>query len=333
MVRVRVALPFLALLSIPSFAQEIDLTPKFEAGSSRYVEVCQDQEQAITGAMVPEGGIKVKTDSCYAFLQKVESANDKGAKLKLTIDRAFQSMSHSMMGEMKFDSDAPAAADGELNTLAKIFKPWVGRTLGIETDGHGMATKVDGYDALLDAMEDSAGGDTQFEMMKASFTADDFKSSYHDARFIVFPNKKVKVGDTWTCLRKENDSTFGQLQGDYKCKLEKLDGGVATISYTAAFKNPDGYEAPANGVGMKPILQTWTVKGEMTVDKGEPVKQAEEHNVNMDLLFSQAGQGEQKLGVKMLAKTTVRTMDEKARGAQKAENGAAKTEKTEKKPD
>lgn len=321
-----VSITLVAVSAIPCWAQEVDLTPRFEAGRTQYVEICQDQEQMITGAMAGEAGIKVKNNSCYSILQKVEKSDASGAKLKLTFDRASLSLAHSMMGEMKFDSDAPAK-EGEESTLSKIFKPWVGKSLQVDTNAAGMATNVGGYDELLEAMEESAAGDMQYEMMKGSFTADDFKASYHDFRYAALPPKKVKVGDSWNVTRQHKDSTFGEVVIDYACKLTKVDGDAATVQYAATVKSAPGATPPSNGMGMKPVLNSWTIKGELAVDakRGEPTSQTEEHQMDTQLLFVQGGEGgEQKLDMKMHGKTTSRMLDEKARAAQKMENSTPK---------
>lgn len=160
------------------------------------------------------------------------------------ITTSYKSMRMNMkvMG-MTFDIDSDKPVDNgdaditknPLGMMNKVVSGIIGKNFIIKVDDDGKVLEVLGFEKILSDMVDSMGieGDikTQAEAsLKEQFSNQSIKDQFAQV-FTIFPNKEVKVGDTW----EKSFSTGGKMAGNYNTKytVKSIEGDhVALISDT-----------------------------------------------------------------------------------------------------
>lgn len=314
-----------AAVASTACAQSVDLTPRLKAGHHVYVEMTQQGEQKISGEMVGPEEMTVTSGEIVGFFEKASSAAS-GTSFKIVFDRRGMNFNHPMMGKMEFDSDTGVGPSDD-NSVSLICAPWLGKSLAFEMDVDGKAAKIEGFDKLLEAIEDSAMGDMFFEQTRAEINEEGLKEQFINARFAALPMKEVSAGDTWTRELAREHHMFGELVTRYACKLERIEEQegrkVAVLSYTSETNPAEGAEPKANAMGMTPVVKSMVSKGTITVDvsNGYPVGQEAESTSEIDLqMASPSGEGTTSILVAIKSNSTVKTMTEAQRKAAKAAN-------------
>jgi Family of unknown function (DUF6263) len=142
-----------------------------------------------------------------------------------SVSTAYKSMRMNMnMGGMTIDidSDKPVAGNGEtdisknpLGMMNKVIGGMMGKKFIIKVDEEGKVLEVSGFEKIFTDMIDSMGLD---DKMKAQITAS-FKDQFSEQNikdqfaqvFTIFPNKEVKVGDSWEKIY----TTGGKMAAKY----------------------------------------------------------------------------------------------------------------------
>ena len=114
-----------------------------------------------------------------------------------------------MMGmELDIDTDKPVEPlSGEdikanpLGMMSRIFTGIKGKEFIMKVDEEGKVLEVSGFEQIVNGMVDSleAGEDIKMQIrasLKDQFNAQNIKDQFAQV-FTIFPNKEVKVGDTW----------------------------------------------------------------------------------------------------------------------------------------
>jgi hypothetical protein len=313
--------------------QTVLLKPKFTPGSVAYVETKQDIKQDMSGAPLPGGSATMNMNQIFGLLEKVEAAG-KNVHLVQTFDRVSMRMESSAAPGMGGDYDSDRPENDESGMLGQIFPPMVGGVLTIEIDPDGKVVSAKGMQKIIEKIEESGGGNPMFAQMKESMTDDSTKTEWQ-TRLAFFPNKEVKVGETWTKTVKSPMPTIGELQVEFNCKLEKVekkDGhDLAIIAYTTKTTQPADAKAEEGMGGMKFAVEGGTGKGTVTFDaqRGEIVKRVQDSTLKLRLQMPGAAEDADSPGMKISvdSKETLTLMTEQERKAQKAENAKKKAAK------
>ncbi|HKO82104.1 MAG TPA: DUF6263 family protein [Chitinophagaceae bacterium] len=114
-----------------------------------------------------------------------------------------------MMGmELDIDTDKPVEPlSGEdikanpLGMMSRIFTGIKGKEFIMKVDEEGKVLEVSGFEQIVNGMVDSleTGEDIKMQIrasLKDQFNAQNIKDQFAQV-FTIFPNKEVKVGDTW----------------------------------------------------------------------------------------------------------------------------------------
>jgi hypothetical protein len=137
---------------------------------------------------------------------------------------------------MEIDTDKPITGDGSskdsaLQMLNKLFGAIRKQKFTMKVNAEGTIMEVTGFENMAQAIVDSIGiSDEQKETMKGQFNkqfnGDQVKSQL-ERFWNVFPNKEVKVGDTWN----RESSVGGNMPGAYNStfKVKDIEGDMVTL--------------------------------------------------------------------------------------------------------
>lgn len=158
-----------------------------------------------------------------------------------TITTAYKSMRMNMSVaglELDIDSDKPEQkeADGQIGQVVglmnKVVKGIIGKPFVMKVDDEGKVLEIKGFEKIFMDMVDSMGLD---ENMKAQLTAslkDQFSEQTLKDQFAqvfnIFPNKEVKVGDSW----QKEYSTSGRMAAKYTTTytVKEIEGEHVTLT-------------------------------------------------------------------------------------------------------
>jgi hypothetical protein len=223
------AVALAAVLSFGTSAamgQSILLKPKFEKGQKNYVELTVNATQK-------SGPVTYKVDRVFGLVEEVEEAGSDETRFRLTIDR----MGFSLTGEpvpLSFDSDLPDR--GQSEELVPIFRPMLGMRMSMVVGKDLQVKSFKGVKAISKKVAKSAAGNPLLGEFSVDLTASKYRGRWGSERLILFPNKEVKVGDTWAGSFTFMDAWVGKMQNKYECKLESVTEKDGAKEATVSFK-------------------------------------------------------------------------------------------------
>lgn len=155
------------------------------------------------------------------------------------------------MGDMEDDKDPAKLLNG-------IFGAIKGQQFRMKVNPEGKVLEISGFEDMAAKIFDSLGLEQQ-EKLKAmaqfnqQFNGDKMKSQFERAWYI-FPNKEVKVGDSW---KKSTAMDAGEMQGKYNStfKVTDIEGDMVTLEESSVIES-DQADTGSSG----------TVKGTIVVD-------------------------------------------------------------------
>jgi hypothetical protein len=308
-------------------AQTIELKPKFEAGWTGYIESTEEIEQSIKGPMFGEEGQTTKIKQINGLIEKVESvAPGKGARISLTYDRVMQAFDSAQLSAA-YDSDVDAP-DDKGNMFAEVFSPMIGMPLMLELDESLKATSLTGMKEIVEKIEKTAGSNQFFGFIKAQLTDENSRFEWGDTFYAIYPNKAVKVGESWKKTLNHEDPQLGKLVIDFDVKLAKVDKRdgreMARIEYTYTLKQDPASKPEPGPMGFVTKIESSEYKGDAEFDTklGQIVEQ--ESKGSMKLTFSnpddEKADGDQapRITISSNSKRELKTLDQRAK--EKAEH-------------
>ncbi|MER3499569.1 MAG: hypothetical protein C4308_13545 [Chitinophagaceae bacterium] len=133
--------------------------------------------------------------------------------------------------------------------MNKVFAGLTGKPFFLTIDNEGKVLEVKGFDKMFNAMIDSMPADAQAKQKAIEF----FKEQFNDQQikdqfaqlFTIFPNKSVKVGDTW----EKSYSLGGRMKGNFKTvfTVKEIEGDHVTLGTKTEIK-PLDEQMPMSGV-------------------------------------------------------------------------------------
>lgn len=189
-----------------------------------------------------EGGIKTIISSFERFKMKTSVA---GMNIDVDTDE-----------EIKGDSSD--LKTNPLGAINKMFGALKGQKFTMKVNPEGKITEVTGFENMAENMANSLGLDKEEkeEMMKGfkgQFNADEIKQNL-ERFWYIFPNKEVKVGDSWD----KTTVMSGKMPGTYKStyKVTEIEGDMVTLDEISKIQSKEG----------EAISLTGEVKGTLVVD-------------------------------------------------------------------
>lgn len=198
----------------------------FEKGKGYDYEMIMDIDQKIMGQPM-----KMGMSTYYSMDVTEDDGNMK--TLTTRFDRFKMDMTVAGM-DMMVDTDKTATADDDKNPIQmvnRIFGAIKGQQFVMKISKEGKVEEVTGFTEMASAIADSMQLDEKqrAEMMaqfNQQFNEKGIKGQFERVLYI-FPNKEVKVGDSW----EKSTSVSGQMGGKYNSTytVKEIEGDMVTL--------------------------------------------------------------------------------------------------------
>ncbi len=262
------------------------LTRNVPPGETYYVEMNDDMETFSRGGFFGEEGVTRRSSRLRTVRRSVaELPTKKGTRVSLTFDRVAM-FTETAEAPVTFDSDADDPTD-ELDLLAAALGPMLGKTLEFDVDRQGKVLHSRGMDQVYAAVEEAAAGGMVFVKLEEELTDARGRFYWNDTHSVLYPNKRVRVGDEWTAATIQPSIYQPNILREYQCKVEFIgerDGArIAEISYRVKMRESDDRQSKARMFGMLMSFKDGHAEGTATFDikRGEFVAQTEDVLMNL----------------------------------------------------
>ena len=250
-------------------AQTILLKPKYTPGRTTYVEERTNMAFVVAGGPLGPDGVEMYTGLTLGVLQTVKSASDGGVRLEMTIERVAVKLQAPMFAPMGWDTDGVDPPHGT-PALGKVLSTMRGKSYTVRLDAGHQVTTVEGLEAIrapLKAAEQSLPAVIPILLM---LDEESVRKDWVEAKLVLYPMRRVKVGDTWTRSIREDLGEAGELLVTYTCGVAEIKSEhghrVALIDIAANFRQ-EGERAPATGpMGMSLRFKNGALSGEAKFD-------------------------------------------------------------------
>lgn len=151
--------------------------------------------------------------------------------------------------EIDIDTDNPGVDNGKnsmaenpIGLMTRMFQGLVNKKFTVKINEEGKVLKVQGFDRIIDGMVDSLGltgqeKATALLSLKSQFSDQVIKDQFAQM-FYIFPNKEVKVGDSW----EKSYETGGNLGAGYTTTytVKEIEGTHVTLSTDTKITGKEG---------------------------------------------------------------------------------------------
>ena len=224
----------------------------FEKGKGYDYDMVWDLDTKVAGQVS-----KISIDGSYSMRITEDDGTVK------SVSTSYKSLKMKMeVGGMNFeiDSDKAAGAGSDMEkdpmgAMGKIFSSLVNKPFIIKVDAEGKVLEVSGFEKIINDMIDSLPGDESVKeqaraSMKDQFNEQSIKDNFAQV-FTIFPNKEVKVGDSWEKSYNTGGKMGAKFTSNYTVK--DIDGDHVTLS-TDTKISPTGSDSEVEGKQTGTIL-------------------------------------------------------------------------------
>lgn len=262
------ALGFLTACNSSKSGEPVTLKFNLEKGKSYEYEMDVNMENEVQGQ-------KMKSNMEFDYL--IEVIDDQGGvkTVKSTYQRVKMEMDMPN-AKIDIDTDKPqdtTTMDGNpLNMMSPMFYAIKGKSFTMKVDAEGKVTEVNGIQEMQEAMLNGLNVDEeareQFEIgFKSQFNEENLKQSFSQA-FNIFPNKPVKVGDSWN---KEMTMGGGAMKMNTTYTVKSISGNKVTLDASSTF-DMMGSKGNQTGTFVVNANTGLVTKGEYTQTFDGPMK-------------------------------------------------------------
>lgn len=227
-----------------------------EKGKGYDYEMSMNVDQEIMGQ-------QIKMDMTTYYSMDV-NGDDGGVKTIVSSFERFKLKSSLAGLDIDVDTDTPAtgdSADTKRNPFAavnKIFGAIKGQQFTLKVNPEGKIIEMTGFEGIAKKMADSLELDEEdrAEMMKdfnGQFNSDEIRQNL-ERFWYIFPNKEVKVGDSWD----KSTDLKGKMPASYKStyKVTGIEGDMVTLDELTKIESKEGEMISLSG----------EIKGTVVVD-------------------------------------------------------------------
>lgn len=219
---------------------------------------------------------------------------------------------NSPAGSTVFDSTAPGKpSDPGMATVAAMMSAMVGESITLAIAPSGTILRVEGMTAIFDkAMKalppQGPAMAPVFDQLKRSLNDDAFRSMFEQG-FGFFPERSLKVGDTWTSQSDVMNPLLGKTTAVRTYRLDRIESregaSLAHIAVTLAMKQT----GPAAAVipGINAAMEDGTSTGEIVFDATKGRVQRTTFNSETRMNLSIAPPGADPVSAKGVVRTTL----------------------------
>ena len=260
--------------TLSSIAQQYDLKLNLKKGQHYKQSMVMDMNihQSLAGQEM-----SIATKMQFEFIQSVKSINAKGEfEIENEYSRIVVTM--DMMGQnITYDSDKKDEVGSEVTKmLSGPFSRVIGKKFLVVLTPKGKVIEIKGFKQIIEALSKGGLDPNSKKMIEEMFNehkmSSSFESSYH-----MFPDKPVKIGDSWS-QRNTVESMFPiDIATTYT--LKEVNGSAAKIIMTGDFTiKKDDFES--KGITMK-INFTGKYNGFYDLDINNGISKLAEINMPM----------------------------------------------------
>jgi hypothetical protein len=289
------------ILSACSSSKVLDLKLAPQSAQSFVYRTKQTTNTDVTVMGMPQSvSMEQSTDQQFDIL-KVNS--DGSLDLKVTYKTVKIDQDLGMM-TMKFDSEHPE--NNEPAEMVENFKNLIGKSMEVKMSNKGEVLDFKTKGSLFEGVFDNVpNGETMEAQMEAQFGEESMKQAL--SQMVGFyPEKPVKVGDTWTMKRSVKAGMTMDIETTYTLKSRK--SGVAFLDFSGKVKtDPSNSTIEMMGMNMSYDL-AGTQKGTIEVDEktGWVIKTTATQDVGGKMMMKGSPMGDMNADMKI---KTVYTYD------------------------
>lgn len=232
--------------------------------------------------------MKTSADMDFGFNMKVDDVDAAGNRLMSTTYDAIRFKMNAMGMDMGYDSKNVGDTSKEnimQGMFRKIFGGMLGKTFKMTMSPKGEITKVEGMKELTESMLNNmdlpeAEKEQARKQMEQSFSEDQIKQSFGQG-FGFYPDKPVKVGDSWNKTL-ERDMSNMKMNIETKYTVKEIKDAVVILETKGVIK--------ANGsdsVTVAKMDMSGDMKGIMEIDRSSGM--AQKGNMDMDIKITIPG--------------------------------------------
>lgn len=308
----------LALLvggTVSAFRQDLKLTYQWKKGAALKYRIVQKSTTALSGLPGGMGDLTIEQSSSQTLNSVVEDvAADGTATLRQTVE-AIQMEMNSPMMTLSYDSTAPNAGGGPPNAILKdVFSQLIGQPYTLVVASTGEIKKVEGVSQIAEKMFKNVAEDPMMAGMLNGLRAnmsDDAIRSMLTQSFPQFPEKPLKIGDSWDVQASAANPMLGTLVTAIKATLKAVDGDgggrVARIATTITIKRDASKPVPPNPMGMTLDVAEATGDGEQIFDVANGMLQSSTIHLTVPMTMTGTGPDGSALNMTSQVKSTTTT--------------------------
>lgn len=279
-----------------ALGQSVRLAARFEPQRESYLEFSQHVEQTLSGGKLGAATAKTRVAQMFGLVQNVEAAGPQGARVLLTIDRVAQRIESDAVLNVTYDSARPAAEQSD-ELLGAVYRPMVGMPLTMDVGPDGTIRAFSGMKPILERVRASAAGNVMFERMKTMLCDEVGQSMWGDSVLVMFPNRSVNVGETWTRTLEQPNPLTGPLLLNYEFRLAGVaqSGGreLAEVTFRGDIRPAADARGPLDCTVCYEF-ERGAFEGTATIDleRGACIRQVETGDVTLKMTVPDAARSE-----------------------------------------
>lgn len=223
-------------------------------------------------------GQKIEIDMSNYYSMEVK-ADDGNQKTIETILERLKAKTVVAGMAIEIDTDETASYDSTdfkkdpITAIKALFSSMKGQRFVMKVDREGKIREVSGFKSMGENLAQKLGleGESRATMMKSfdeQFNEQEMANNF-DRFWYVFPNKEVKLGDSWT----KRNETSGKMPAIYHStyKVTDIEGDMVTLEETTQISGKDG----------EIMSFTGTISGTVVVDSRSGLMVNSDQDMNM----------------------------------------------------
>lgn len=248
----------------------------FEKGRGYDYEMILNMDQEVMGQ-------KIKMDMASYYSMDVIGDDGQNKTISTVYDRLKMSIGIGGMN-IEIDSDEPFPNLGEggdkeeMQMLNRFMGAIKGRRFSMKVNPEGKIVDLSGFKGMAESIADSLGlgNEDREEMIKKfdeRFNEESIKEQF-ERFWYIFPNKEVKVGDSW----EKSSTATGMAAGKYQSRytVKEIEGDMVTLEEDTKIEG-----------GQDKVELDGKVKGTLVIDS----KTGLVVSANQDLTMTASGNG------------------------------------------
>ncbi|MGC4233130.1 MAG: DUF6263 family protein [Niabella sp.] len=239
------------LLSCPAYGQKTYALKFNPANGSKYEALTSMKTKTFQNVLDQDVEFNMDYDINMSYHITAEGPNK---KLDMTYERLKMRM--DFMGQaVNMDSNDTDSS----NIASKAFRTLKGQTIGVVLDPAGKVVRIEDPEQILQKI----GADEMQRQTIQGVLGEDAMKNLIEQSFGFYPEKPVKVGDSWTSTFTLKSPYIISATNTYT--LSKVEGTKAFINTVSSLKTDSTAKMASNGIEMQLDL-TGEVTGNTEVD-------------------------------------------------------------------